>query len=319
MSTGTLTEKNLVHPREGAYFIALLVFSCLLWLCLLVFILVLPFAALTFWCIHGLLIARLRSESVRITPEQHPELHATFTEVSEKLGLSEVPELYILQAGGFLNAFATRFTGRNFVVIYSSMAEILGTSGPLMKFLMGHEIGHIHRKHLLKKVALLPGTIIPLLNQAYHRACESTCDRYGAYASEDLNASMQALTVLASGRMAGQVDTGHFAVQHFNARGFFVSWHELASTYPTLSQRVAQILGFQDPQYAQRPDRNPLAYPCAFLFNIRNIFLAYLLFILLMTLGANGIQKAIEQQQKEIQQRIEQQQEAAPASPAVNR
>jgi Zn-dependent protease with chaperone function len=321
MSTGTLTEKNLVHPREGIYFTALLILSCLLWLCLLIFILALPFVALAFWCIHGLLIARLRSESVRITPEQHPELHGTFTEVSRKLGLTEIPELYILQAGGFLNAFATRFTGRNFVVIYSSMAEILGTSGPLMKFLMGHEVGHIHRKHLIKKLALLPGTIVPLLNQAYHRACESTCDRYGAYASEDLNASMQALTVLASGRLAAQVDTGHFAVQHFNARGFFVSWHELASTYPTLSQRVAQILGFQDSQYAQRPSRNPLAYPCAFLFNIRNIFLAYLLFIFLMMLGANGVQKAIEQQ-KELQQRIQQQQEetpSAPATPPVNR
>ena len=305
MATGTLTHENLVHPREGLYFTLLLVLSCILWICLLVFILVLPFVALAGWCIHGLLIARLRSESVRVTAEQYPELYATFVEVSEKLGLKEVPELYVLQAGGFLNAFATRFTGRNFVVIYSSMVEILGASGPLMKFLMGHEIGHIHRNHLLKKVALAPGQIVPLLYQAYHRACESTCDRYGAYASDDLNASMQALTVLASGRAAAHVDTGHFAVQHFNARGFFVSWHELASTYPTLSQRVAQILGFADAQYALKPSRHLLAFPCAFLFNIRNIFLAYVAFIFLMTLGAGSIQKAAERQ-RELQQQIDQ-------------
>ena len=222
-----------------------------------------------------------------------------------------MPELYILQAGGFLNAFATRFTGRNFVVIYSSMEEILGPTGPLMKFLMGHEIGHIQRKHLVKKMLLAPGIIVPLLFQAYHRACESTCDRYGAYASDDLNGSMQALTVLASGRSAAHVDTAHFAVQHFHARGFFVSWHELASTYPTLSQRVAQILGFQDPQYAARPGRHPLAYPCAFLFTFKNIFLAYLVFVFLMALGAGSVQKTLEQQQRAAQA-LRQQEQAPP-------
>ena len=46
MATGTLTEKNLVHPREGTYFVLLLVISCLLWLCLLFGIFVLPFVAL---------------------------------------------------------------------------------------------------------------------------------------------------------------------------------------------------------------------------------------------------------------------------------
>ncbi len=314
MATGTLNETNLVHPREGTYFTILLVLACVLWVCLLLGIVGLLIVAAVFWCIHGLLIARLRSESVLITAEQYPELHQTFVEVAQKLGLTVVPDLYILQAGGFLNAFATRFTGRNFVVIYSSMIEILGASGPLMKFLMGHEIGHIHRKHLIKKLALAPGFIVPLLYEAYHRACESTCDRYGAYASDDLNASMQALTVLASGRTAAHVDTAHFAVQHFNARGFFVSWHELASTYPTLSQRVAQILGFQDAQYAQRPRRRVLAYPFAFLFTIKNIFLAYLLFIVLMTLGAGGIQRAI-QQQKELQEQMLLQQQQSNPSP----
>lgn len=302
MSTGTLTQENLVHPREGTYFTVLIVISCLLWLCSLIVFYMLPFVALAIFCIHGLLIARLRSESVRITPEQYPELHATFVEVSQKLGLAEVPELYILQAGGFLNAFATRFTGRNFVVIYSSMVEILGSSGPLMKFLMGHEVGHLHRKHILKKMLVAPGTIVPLVYQAYHRACESTCDRYGAFASEDLNGSMQALTVLASGRTAEHVNTGHFALQHFNSRGFFVSWHELASTYPTLSQRVAQILGFADAQYAQRPNRHPLAYACAFLFNVRNIFLAYIVFVFLFALGAGGIQHQLEEAQRQAAQ-----------------
>jgi Zn-dependent protease with chaperone function len=321
MATGTLSEKNLVHPSEGTYFTVLLIFACLLWLCLLLCFYILPFIALGLWCAHGLLIARLRSESVRITPEQFPEMHAAFVEVSGKLGLAVVPELYILQAGGFLNAFATRFTGRNFVVIYSSMVEILGPSTTLMKFLMGHEIGHIHRRHLTKKLLLAPGLIVPLLYEAYHRSCESTCDRYGAFASDDLNGSMQALTVLASGRAAAHVDTGHFAVQHFNERGFFVSWHELASTYPTLSQRVAQILGFQDAQYAQQPGRHLLAYPFAFVFNLKNIFLAYILFIVLFTLGAGGLQKKIQQQQLEMQrqmelhqQQMELQRQAAPPS-----
>ncbi len=298
--TGTLTPANLVNPREATYFYVLLVVAIFIWVCVAISVIgifiVLGLALIT-WFTHGLLVARLRSEGVLITPQQYPELHASFVEACQRLGLQTVPELYLLQSGGVLNAFATRHAGRNFVVIYSSFVEALGSSSPMIKFLMGHEIGHLQRKHLTKKVLLAPGMILPLLGEAYHRACEATCDRYGAYAANDLPASMLALTVLASGREAVNVNTQYFADQHFTTRGFFVSWHELIINYPTLSQRVAQILGFSDAKYARRSGRHPLAYLCALLFSAKNILYLYLAVVgisVLISLGAQVKAKEAE-------------------------
>ncbi|HEX4141405.1 MAG TPA: M48 family metallopeptidase [Candidatus Methylacidiphilales bacterium] len=291
--TGTLTLGNLVNPRENTYFYILLGVSIFIWVCIVISVVGIFIGvalAIIAWFTHGLLVARLRSESVLITPQQYPELHASFVESCQRLGMDKVPELYLLQHGGVLNAFATRHAGRNFVVLYSSFVETIGASSPMIKFLMGHELGHLRRKHLSKKVWLAPGMILPLIGEAYHRACEATCDRHGAYAANDLQASMLALTVLASGREAANVNTQYFADQYFTTRGFFVSWHELIINYPTLSQRVAQILGFADAKYAQRPGRNPLAYVCALFFSAKNILYIYLAVVAVSVLIALGDQ-----------------------------
>ncbi len=315
--TGTLSLQNLVNPKENTYFTVLLVIAIIIWLLAvisMVGIFAVGILALAAWFTHGLLVARLRSESVQITPQQYPELYATYTEVCQRLNLASVPELYLMQSGGILNAFATRHAGRNFVVIYSTFVETLGASSPMMKFLMGHEIGHIQRKHLQKKLWVLPGSIIPLIGEAYHRACEATCDRYGAYASNDLNASMLALTVLASGREASQIDTRHFAEQHFKTRGFFISWHELIVSYPTLSQRVANILGFHDAQYARRSGRNFLAYPMAFIFTLKNVVFIYFGVVIISVLIALGNQ--VKKVQSDISAAQQQSQDSSSAKPA---
>ena len=49
----------------------------------------------------------------------------------------------------------------------------------LLEFIIGHELGHIKRKHLIKKLILFPSFIIPFLGSAYSRACEYTCDNIG--------------------------------------------------------------------------------------------------------------------------------------------
>jgi hypothetical protein len=36
---------------------------------------------------------------------------------ARKLGLTQVPSIYVIQSGGLLNAFATRFLGRDFVIL----------------------------------------------------------------------------------------------------------------------------------------------------------------------------------------------------------
>jgi len=148
-----------------------------------------------------------------------------------------------------------------------------------MKFLIGHEIGHIRRNHILKRIFLLPSMIIPMLGHAYHRACEATCDRFGLFAAGNTDAATQGLIVLAAGKQVSEMaNPAAFAHQYYNNRGFFVSWHELSSGYPTLSQRVSKILGIDIPLFARNAPRNPLAYLFSFVFSIQILVIAYLAF-----------------------------------------
>jgi type II secretory pathway pseudopilin PulG len=124
----------------------------------------------------------------------------------------------------------------------------------------------------LKHIFLAPGMIFPLVGPAYRRAWETSCDRYGAFAAQDVGASVRAMLVLGGGREHGRnLNAAAFAGQHVDERGFFVSLHELTSTYPTLSRRVTDLMALQDGRAVRAPDRNPLAYLVALLMPGGNV------------------------------------------------
>jgi len=260
----TTPPPSLVDPREDRYFTILLVISILVWGLVVLTCVGLPYVLLIgffLWLGNGLLVARLRSEGVEITAEQELGLYRSLQEVGTRLGLTTLPRLYIVQAGGALNAFTTRHASRNFIVIYSDMLQACGSESAEVKFVLGHEIGHIQRQHVLKYLLLLPGRIMPLIGDAYSRACERTCDRYGATGAVDPDGAIRAMMMLSAGPHYGKtMNAEKFADQHFTERGFFISWHELTSAYPTLSQRVATLLAIKNGASPQRPPRHPLAY-----------------------------------------------------------
>ncbi len=271
MSTATPPElpfnlgpANLTAKKENTYFTVVVIVSVLAWLALAVTLIGAVYALFIgffLWLGHGLLAAYLRSEAVRVSEHQLPHLHATFLTVCQQLGVTKPPRLYVLQAGGALNAFATRFAGRDFVVVFSDMLEALGPDSPEMKFILGHEIGHLKSRHILKQVLLAPGLFCPLIGPAYRRAWETSCDRHGAFAAQDMAGSLRAMLTLSGGRNQGPVlDAETFARQHEEERGFFVSLHELTSTYPTLSRRVRDLRDLQSGQPTRRAPRHPLAY-----------------------------------------------------------
>ncbi len=259
-----LNPTNLNVSKEGTYFALVLVISIIAWLALALSIVGLFYAALfgfIFWIGNGLLTAHLRAEAVLVNRDQLPELHGAFEEVCSRLGVKEAPALYVLQSGGLLNAFATRFAGRDFVVVYSDILEALGGASAEMRFILGHEIGHLKSRHIFKQIVLAPGLLFPLVGPAYRRAWETSCDRYGAFAAQDGDAAVRAMLVLSGGRQHGPLlNAGAFSAQHHEHRGFFVSLHELTSTYPTLSRRVTDLLALKDGSRPAAPRRNPFAY-----------------------------------------------------------
>ena len=94
-------------------------------------------------------IAYLKGNAVHITENQYPEIYQMHLQCCEKLGIKTTPEIYLLNGDGILNALATRFLGRNFVVLFSDIVDALQRQPAAMKFYIGHELGHIKQKHLL--------------------------------------------------------------------------------------------------------------------------------------------------------------------------
>lgn len=236
--------KKLIHPREKLWFRISLIWSIIIYAYLL-FTLVLfvyaPIFAIIALSTQGLLMGHIRGNAVRVSNTQFPELYAATQKNCEKLNMP-IPAIYIIQSGGVLNAFATRFLMRDYIVLYSDIVEIAYNQGAeAVEFVMAHELAHVKRGHLKKRVWILPALLTPFLGKAYHRACEYTCDRFGAYCVPE--GAVSGLLSLSAGKhLYKHVKADQFAAQAYQETGFWIWFSELLSTHPRLPKRLATLL-----------------------------------------------------------------------------
>jgi Zn-dependent protease with chaperone function len=244
---------QLINPRERWLYAVMLVVSLTVYgLLLLVALgdpkaasmiitygLMFPFLALF---AHGLALGRVRGNSVRVSERQLPQLHRLAAAHARRLGMERVPAIYVMQSGGLLNAFATRFLGRDFVIIYSDVLELALAQGEAaVGFIVGHELAHLWRGHLKYRWLTAPGRLMPYLGAAYSRACEYTCDRIGAFCQPE--GAISGLLALAAGKqLHAHVDVREFAAQAETDTGFWVRRAEIISSHPNLPKRVAALL-----------------------------------------------------------------------------
>jgi Zn-dependent protease with chaperone function/type II secretory pathway pseudopilin PulG len=257
---------NIVYGKEKALFAIALAISVLFWLLLIVgtigmalLYLLLFFVAYLF--AQSALVSYLKGTGVRITEQQFPDLHQRLTACAAKLGMRQVPEAYLLHGNGAFNAFATRFLGRDFVVLFSDVVDALDDRPGALNFYIGHELGHLSRRHLLWGPVLFPAGILPLLGAAYSRAREYTCDRHGLACCDDPQDARMALAALAAGgkRWKTMSDDAYVG-QSRASSGFWMSFHELIGDYPWLVKRIAAVKALAAHQEPAHPRRNPIAY-----------------------------------------------------------
>ena len=115
---------RLIASKENVYFIFMLLISLLTYFILFISIIgafYVMFFALFLFIMQGLAIGSIKQNSVKITEEQFGDIYNKVKDFSDKLGLESVPDVYLMQSGGLLNAFATRFLCKDIVVIYSDV------------------------------------------------------------------------------------------------------------------------------------------------------------------------------------------------------
>jgi len=187
----------------------------------------------------GILIGHLKGNAIKLSKNQFPDIFQVVAKQAEMLGLSRVPSVYILQSGGVLNAFAARFFGRNYIVLYSEFVETAYEQDKaILEFIIGHELGHIKRNHMLKNLLLFPSYFIPFLGAAYSRACEYTCDNIGHALCP--SGAKGGLLVLASGKtIYKKVNLNEFMKQDYSEDGFWKWFAEKVASHPNLTKRLA--------------------------------------------------------------------------------
>lgn len=284
-----LTEKELIHKKEKVYFIIAMLVSIPLYILLIIsiagFIWLATFL-ITMMFINMLMLGNIRINGVKLSPSQFPEVYARIVEIAGKMNMDRIPDIYVLESGGLLNAFATRFFGRSMVVLYSEIFELIkkDASGEL-DFVIAHELAHIKRRHITKQLLILPALWIPFLGSAYSRACEYTSDRYAAYYTGNSESAKNAMVILAIGKKLYQdVDKLQFIEQQDKEKGFIIWLSKKTSTHPPLPERIREIgILANEPEFSTRRDTGiPWLW----------VILTLLLFVIIGGLAITAIQKS---------------------------
>jgi Zn-dependent protease with chaperone function len=281
---------SLTSDRETIYFILSIIFSMFIYIFAAVSIIGIGIAVSILAIIlyaNLIMLGSIRGNGIRIQQNQFPDVYERVVALSNAMGLKRVPEVFIVQSEGALNAFATRFFGRDMVVIYSEVFELARQGGAAeLDFIIAHELSHIKRRHVWKNILLVPANFIPFLSEAYSRSCEYTCDREAAYYTQNGNAAKRALTILGSGKdLYLEVNEQAYLEQIKSESNVAVWLSEVLSSHPRLPKRIQAIGQYMNvegtPSY--KPNQGKIALGAALLFG--GLFGVYMLTIFLFTAG----------------------------------
>lgn len=244
---------QLRHPKEALYRVICMGVGGIIWLLALlgtgftILLMLLPIA-LTLWLVEKFFQASLYGNGVHVNHQQYAELDAISSEVAATLGITTKPDLFVINADGMVNALAVKFLSGKYVLLFSSLVDLLWEEGKdknKLRTVVAHELAHHAAGHTNFWIDLLvkPAMFVPFLGAAYSRACELTADRIAARVVEDAEASIASLITLSSGSrvLIEQTNIQAFINQEHEVPGFFGLMQELISSHPRMTRRVIEM------------------------------------------------------------------------------
>ena len=205
-------------------------------------------AILALYVARGFTNAVERANSIEITEEQFPLIHSRIAHYAEQFGLEEAPKAYVAQAGGTLNAFASKHNRTNFIRINADIVEVGEfSSGPrtadpkALDFIIAHEMGHVAARHTDYWYTFIAGYIfyVPLIGSALSRARVYTADNHGYAAVPD---GVNGIVLLSGGKyLYPRVDGHQLAARAETDYGVFVWVYNALSSHPIITKRLAAL------------------------------------------------------------------------------
>ncbi|MES0833806.1 M48 family metallopeptidase [Nocardiopsis tropica] len=195
------------------------------------------------WAARGLLYARRRAESVKISPTQFPEAYRTVVSLAADMGLPRPPEAYVRIGGGPCGTDASGHGRRRYLVLSDALFD--GGGGlrdpEALAFLVAHQLGHVAAGHtgFWRRMATIGGDLVPGLGSALSRAMEYTADDH-AYSRFPEGA--HAVRLLAGGaRLYTRVNMGEMADRARTDRGCSLLLYHLLIRRPSNTRRMAAL------------------------------------------------------------------------------
>lgn len=251
ISTSKIDISKLRHPKETFYFmfgaiVGIIAWCFLIWLVILFIWIAIPIV-ITLWITEQFFKANLLGNSVRVSKEQYPEIFEIIEKQSKILNLKNVPEVFIVNSQGVVNALAIKILKNKYVLLFSELVDLMLAHNSMKEIsaIIGHELGHHAAGHLAwwKQFLLKPAMFLPFFGPAYSRACELTADRIGMFLCGDKDAACRALIALACGSkyLSPKTNLKAFEEQEKIMPSFFAFLHDLFSTHPRITKRVIAL------------------------------------------------------------------------------
>ena len=203
----------------------------------------------------------LLAGSVKLGPDQLPEVWAEFQRALRTLDVPGEPDLYVTQYP-LANA-AVVGAAQPMILLYSPVVELLQPDE--IAAVLGHELGHVLSDHVLYRTALLillqftymrmpllAGVPLLAIRSAlleWSRAAELSCDRAATLVARDPLVMCRALMVLAGGTTSRRLNLDAFLRQAEEyhdwrsgtdrARRFFL---EVGRTHDFPVRRVSELI-----------------------------------------------------------------------------
>jgi len=247
---------DIRHPKETGYFTVMAVVSGLIWLpmipaAIVGFFISIPFLIVA-WLSSLYFKAVILGDSVRVSADQYPEIYQRANEISRELKMTSVPEIFVVNSNGVINAVAYRVLDGKYIFVYSSLVDLLLIKGHRkeLDFILGHELGHYAAGHMQfwKRIFLFWGKLVPFVGAAYSRACELTADRIGHHFVDDTTVSKRALAAMALGSatLLETISIEAFKAQEAQIPSVIGFIHKIFSQYPRTTRRVIEIEEFEE-------------------------------------------------------------------------
>ena len=201
------------------------------------------------WVSTKLALASLIGHSVRVGPNQYPQIHRVVHEATDLLRI-RMPTIVVMAGSGLVEILVAKyFTRKGFIILTSDLMDALiegGTSRELL-MLLGRQLGHIKAGHFrfwfFKEVI---GGLLPFIAQAYARRCHLTADRIGMMVAGECYAAEQALLLLTVGPKLAP----HTSVEEIERQAdevhdqFWTRLQRWLSFYPYIIDRIHALREF---------------------------------------------------------------------------